>query len=1160
MNVKPPIGQSRPHPNCVQSPANISLIILILVGFLMPRAGHAQNATQLIGGTISTFAGSKDPNASQAYDGVPANNSQIIPSFFTALDSDGNLYFSYNGGSIGAGVSVVYGGNKVPPILALRVPSPQKGYQYRVAGTMSPTLSDPDCAPPSPCGDGGPALAPSGSTNPLATPFGINVDAAGNLYIADEVEQSIRKVSAADGTISTIAGDPMHVQAGYSGDGGAAESALLGYPNAVRFDSAGNLYIADAGNALVRRIDAGGNITTIAGNVAAAAAAYNSGSVAAFSRDCAFRTDDCGEGGPPLSATLGFIFGMSFDPNGNLFLAESDIHVVREIDLSSQSPRIHTVAGTLRSACAPAGPPLCGDAGAATAAQLNGPSDVLADVSGNVVISDTLDNAVRLVNASNGKIQTIAGQISATGGYSGDNGPATAATLNFPYGMSMDSSGSLYIADNGNSLIRQVTPPSSLPPFTIMFPAISAATYGTAPITLSATVDQTGQPVASYTVKSGPGHISGSTLVVTGAGTITVEADQPGDASHSAAAPVTRMVTIALAVLNVKADDLSRSPGVDNPPLTYTISGFVNGDTISVVTGTPMLSTTATKSSPYGSYPITVAKGSLSAANYSFSLVNGVLNVTQALTQTITFSPIANVTYGANAITLEATASPSNLPVSFAASGPAQIQGSTLVVTGTGTVVVTATQPGNAVYAAATPATQTFTVAPARLMITPVNVSRPYGAGNPAFSYTASGLVGGDTITVLSGAPIFSTTATSTSDAGSYPISLTQGNLFAQNYRFTFGIGTLMITQASQTISFGDVKDTPYSQSETISASASSGLAVQYTATGPVTLHPSADGSSVNVAPTDLGPVTITVIQAGNKDYSAAPPTTVSFNVVKAEADVLVQDASRAVGAPNPTFQYQIRLFSGDQAHDPIAAPYFTGTPDLSTTATESSAPGTYAIAAVQGTLTAEHYFFVFDNGTLTVTSAASYIITTTPTSVTLPRGSTRQLTVTLTPVNNYSGSVTLGCSGLPAGVSCSFNPASLTIPPPDPGSASAQPVQGTLTVTANGGSASAEPRALWPGGTQLTAGMLLLPGIIGGIILRLGRRRFLRSVRVRGGLALAVVACIFGAFTACSGGGGAKGNVATPGTTVVQVTGSGTSAAGASDLNQSVSLSLIVQ
>lgn len=1149
-----PTREALPRPFRLKALATILPGILVLAGLQPPAPAGAQDASQLVGGTITSFAGSKDPNASQTYDDVPANSSQILTPYFTVLDSAGNLYFSYvAGGSVG--VSVVYGGNKVPPLLALRFPSPQKGYQYRVAGTLSPTLSDPVCAPPSPCGDGGPALAPSGSTNPLITPFGITVDAAGNLYIADEVEQSIRKVSATDGTISTIAGDPMHLQNGYNGDGGAATSALLSYPNAVRFDSAGNIYIADAGNYLIRRIDASGNITTMAGNAAAAAAANGSGS---FPPSCSASSDNCGEGGDPLSATLGYIFGMSFDANGNLFLAESDIHVIREIDVTAQSPKIHTVAGTLRTACTPSGatPPYCGDTGAATSAQLNGDSDVLADPSGNVVISDTLDNAIRLVTAGDGKIQTIAGQISATGDYGGDNGPATAAALNFPYGVALDSAGVLYIADGGNNLIRQVTPPTTLPRYTITFPPISPATYGAGRILLNATVDQTGQPVASYKVKSGPGTILGSTLVVNGAGNIAVEADQPGDASHSAAAPATQTVTVAPAVLTVKADDLSRPPNVNNPPLTYTITGFVNGDSVSVVTGTPVLGTTATTSSPLGSYPITVAKGTLSSTNYTFTLVNGILNVSQSVAQTITFTAIPEVAYGANAITLKATASPSNLPVSFSASGPAQIQGNTLVISGAGTVVVTATQPGNATYGPAPPVTQSFTVAPAPLMITPVNVSRPYGAANPAFNYTATGFVGGDTAAVLTGAPIFAITATPASNAGTYPITVIQGNLFAANYTFKFGTGTLTITPAAQTITFGDVKDLPYGTApEIVAASSSSGLPVQYTASGPVTLQPAADGSSAAVFATDIGAVNITATQAGNENYAAAAPVTVSFNVVRAPLNVYVLSASRAVGAPNPTLQYSLQT----GLKDPISPPFVTGTPDITTTATESSPPGTYPIVATQGTLTAEHYYFLFNDGTLTVTSASSYIITTTPTSVTVPRGSTRQLTVTLSPVNNYSGSVTLDCSGLPPGVTCSFSPASLTIPPPDPGSTSAQPVQGTLTISASGHTASAGRFDLFRGRGLLAAGVLLVPGGLGGLLLLFGRRRFLKSVRGRNGLAMAVLVCILGGLTAC-GGSSSKASEATPGTAVIQVTGTGTLSQGASDLNQSVSLSVIVQ
>jgi hypothetical protein len=1125
--------------------------VLALLAVLLPLRAPAQVATQLIGGTIDIFAGSKDVNAPVTYDNVQANASQIGEPNFMVLDADGNLYFSYGSGNT-AGVSVIYGGTKVPPLLALRFPSPQTGFQYRIVGTLAASLgSDNPCTPPSPCGDGGPALLPAGSTNPLNTPFGITVDGSGNLYIADEVEQSIRKVTT-DGNIHTIAGDPMHLTNGYSGDGGAATAALLSYPNAAKFDAAGNLYIADAGNYLIRRIDASGNITTVAGNVAAAAAVNGTG---AFPLDCSASTDDCGEGGPPLSATLGFVFGMSFDPHGNLFLAESDISVVREITLSAKSPVIHTIAGTLRTACSPSGTsPQCGDTGAATSAQLNNDSDVLADAAGNVVISDTEDNAIRLVTASDGKIQTVAGQISSAGSYGGDNGPATAAQLNFPYGLILDSASALYIADQQNSLIRRV---SSLAAYSINFPTISPATYGTSPLALDATVTQTGNPVASYKVVSGPGTISGSgssaVLVVNGAGAITVEADQPGDSSHSAAAPVTQTVNIAPAVLTLTATSLSRAPGTANPAFTYTITGLVNNDKASVVSGTPVLTTTATPSSAPGSYPITITKGTLSASNYTFTLVNGVLIVTEGSTQTITFGAIANVTYGANAFTLHATAS-SGLPVTFSASGPAKIQGNTLVVTGAGTVVVTATQVGNATYAAASPVTQSFTVAPAVLTITPASVSRPYGAPNPAFTYTAAGLVGGDTTAVISGAPIYATTATTTSNVGAYPITITQGNLFSQNYTFTFATGTLTITQAAQVIAFGDVQDITYQNNEIVSATSSSSLPVLFSTTGPVNGVQSA--SSILITPTGIGPVTVTATQAGSQDYAPAPPVTVSFNVTRAPLNVYVSSVSRPVGAPNPTLQYALQNVN---LVDPVAPPYVTGTPNLSTTATQSSPPGTYPIVATQGTLTAEHYYFVFDNGTLTVTSPSSFIITTTPTSLTIPRGSTRQLTVTVTQVNNYSGSVTMGCSGLPAGVTCSFSPATITIPAPTVAGDVTPPIQGTLTITANGSTASARP--VDAGGTSmpLVAGFLFLPATVGGILLLLGRRRFMRIVGTRTGLALTVLVFLLSAITACGGGNRNSGG-ATAGTTTIEITGAGTASSGASDLNQSVSLSLIVE
>jgi len=132
------------------------------------------------------------------------------------------------------------------------------------------------------------------------------------------------------------------------------------------------------------------------------------------------------------------------------------------------------------------------------------------------------------------------------------------------------------------------------------------------------------------------------------------------------------------------------------PALTgYSATGFVNGDPTAVLSGAPAESTTATQGSPAGTYPITITQGTLAAANYTFSFVSGTLTISGGAAQTITFAALANVTYGVSPITLTATAS-SGLPVSYAVSGPATVSGSTLAITGAGTVKVTASQAATA--------------------------------------------------------------------------------------------------------------------------------------------------------------------------------------------------------------------------------------------------------------------------------------------------------------------------------------------------------------------------------------------------------------------------------------------------------------------------------
>ncbi len=247
-------------------------------------------------------------------------------------------------------------------------------------------------------------------------------------------------------------------------------------------------------------------------------------------------------------------------------------------------------------------------------------------------------------------------------------------------------------------------------------------------------------------------------------------------------------------VLTITASNVTVPYGQPIPALTgYTATGFQNGDNSSVLSGAPSETTTATQNSPVGTYPINITQGSLTAANYTFQFVNGVLTISGSQSQTISFGALPNTTYGASAIGLTATAS-SGLPVSYSVTGPASVAGSTLNITGAGTVTVTASQAGNSSYSAATPVSQSFTVSPALLTITAANVAVQYNQPIPALTgYTASGFVNGDTAAVLSGTPAESTTATQGSPSGTYPISITQGSLTAANYTFAFANGTLTI-------------------------------------------------------------------------------------------------------------------------------------------------------------------------------------------------------------------------------------------------------------------------------------------------------------------------------------------------------------------------------
>jgi sugar lactone lactonase YvrE len=261
-------------------------------------------------------------------------------------------------------------------------------------------------------GDSGAATAAQ-----LNYPYGVAVDSAGNLYIADTDNGRIRKVWAA-GIISTVAGGGT----ASPGDGGAATAAQLTNPTGVAVDSAGNLYIADSGSNLIRKVTTGGIISTVAGG----------------------GTATPGDGGAATAAKLNSPWGVAVDSAGNLYIAEQGSSRIRKV---TPAGVISTVAGIGASGFA-------GDGGSATAAELNHPYGVAVDSASNLYIADTTNRRIRKVTAA-GVISTVAG--TGPAGFNGDGGAATAAQLNYPYGVTVDSVGNLYIADSLNYRVRKVT-------------------------------------------------------------------------------------------------------------------------------------------------------------------------------------------------------------------------------------------------------------------------------------------------------------------------------------------------------------------------------------------------------------------------------------------------------------------------------------------------------------------------------------------------------------------------------------------------------------------------------------------------------------------------------------------------------------------------------
>ena len=487
-------------------------LFFIFCSMLIALVSNAQIMTTIAGNGTRGYSG----------DGEPAILANLYAPSGVALDALGNIYIPDAGNS------------------CIRKVSASTGKITTVAGNGTSGYS----------GDGGAATLAQ-----LSSPEGVAVDALGDIYITDGTR--IRKVKASTGIINTIAGNETSA---YSGDGGPAILAQFKSPYGIAVDALGNIYIADYGGQRIREIIASsGNIITVAGN-----------GIAGYTGDGLLAT----------TTQLNWPSGVAVDASGNIFIADKANNRIRKVNVGTGI--ITTIAGTGAAGYSEDGVP-------ATSAKLVNSGGISVDSSGNIFISN--EHRICKINASNGLITTVAGQI--MGGFSGDGYSATSAQLNSPSGVAIDASGNIYIADVGNQRIRKVI--IDAPTITSFSPTVGKAgtiiTITGTNLTGTSSVSIGGTPASSVTVVN-PTTV---TAVVTTGATGTIIINTPNGTATSLdmftffAAPMITSVTptsgASGTIITITGTNLTGASAVSfggTPASSFTV---VSATTITAVVG-----------------------------------------------------------------------------------------------------------------------------------------------------------------------------------------------------------------------------------------------------------------------------------------------------------------------------------------------------------------------------------------------------------------------------------------------------------------------------------------------------------------------------------------------------------------------------------------------
>ncbi len=409
-----------------------------------PTAPMAPNDVYSVAGTGA--AGTSGDNAQ-------ATEAEFSDPVSSAVDASGNVYVADETNSR---VQEIAGTTHSQWGISMTA-----GDVYTIAGSAAGSFGT--------SGDGGAATSAL-----LDGPSGVAVDAAGDLYIADQENNRIQEIAAATGTqwgismtandIYTIAGSSSGTS-GHSGDAGAATSALLNLPRNVAFDGLGNLYISDMSNNRIQLVAK----TSCSSACPFGLASTTANDIYTVAGSSSGTSGSSGDGGAATSALLNTVKGLAFDAVGNLYVADSANNRVQEVaagtgtqwGISMTANDVYTVAGSSSGTSGHSG-----DGGASTSALLSAPRDVTFDVAGDLYIADGANNRIQEVSASTSAqwgtsmtvddIYTIAGSSSGSSGSSGDGGAASSALFNVPAGVTTDAAGDLFVADSSNNEVREI--------------------------------------------------------------------------------------------------------------------------------------------------------------------------------------------------------------------------------------------------------------------------------------------------------------------------------------------------------------------------------------------------------------------------------------------------------------------------------------------------------------------------------------------------------------------------------------------------------------------------------------------------------------------------------------------------------------------------------